>query len=434
MSNIEFIRNANSSINLNPKLSITDIIILIIVFIRFCDPLNLVFNTTGVYAIYYGLFFVFLFQMLLNKSSYFIELLKCTWILILFIVVITLRSYFAGNLSFGFSDPMKMIILFFNMIIACSVFIYVKDRSSNMKRKLTLTALISLLISVIYSSYYVTFIDYLAVRNATAVDLGVGDFNLIYVLMFIPIFVLANFNNKNRKRLLLFLLFIFLASVYLLIQANFMTAIIIYLFSTALTFLLVGSNNMKKKFWGSLLTVLLTIFFLIFKKNIGLSIISLAQKDVFSWVINNKLIVIGQLFMGIGDDMETLGIRMEKIQYTISTFLDNPIFGVNYADYNAYTIGGHAQWFDELARYGGMGVIILLVFYFKTYFNAIRLSSNLKKNEIKVAWILFIVMGFLNPNTMSTVTMMLFAVIPFCGYLSKSTGNDDERKEVYNES
>src|SRR5690606_7185835 len=102
MSNIEFIRNANSSINLNPKLSITDIIILIIVFIRFCDPLNLVFNTTGVYAIYYGLFFVFLFQMLLNKSSYFIELLKCTWILILFIVVITLRSYFAGNLSFGF--------------------------------------------------------------------------------------------------------------------------------------------------------------------------------------------------------------------------------------------------------------------------------------------------------------------------------------------
>lgn len=410
MSNYLLLGNSNQ-IDERKGLTLLELMILVLIFVRFCDPLNLFFGQSGVYLIYYGLYFSLMIMLFFYRTSFYIDLFKTAWLLILLAVIIFIRSYTAGNMAFGFSDPLRMLLHLFNLLIAYSIFLYVKEKTIAFKKLVVRTALVAVLASIVYSTYYVSNVNYLAVRVASAVDLGVSDFNMVYCLMFIPIIVLGNL-DKNK-----FLMTgVYLLTVFFLFKASFMTAIVLFVVFTGVSLLV--KQNKKTKLILGLGVVITSIFVFFFRGFIGNGVISLAETGYFNWVVNDKLVVVGNLIAGVSGDTETLGIRMEKINYTVSTFIKNPLFGIDYSNYNSNTIGGHAQWFDDLARFGIIGFFVW-VFFLTQVFIAMKRSAkeDNDKNVIVVGWIIFVIIGFFNPNTMSTVTMMLMCVVPFSRYL-----------------
>lgn len=399
------------------NLSIIEKVVVAIIFLRFCYPANSFFGDSGSYIIYYGLYFIFFMLSIFNNSISIRHLIKDTWILFVLLIIIIARSVLAKNLGFGFSDPMRMTIMIGNMIIAYNLYLYIRTRGEYFQKIIVLTALIGLSITILFSIYYVTFVDYLAVRNATRVNIGVGDFNLIYSIIFLAIICFVNFNFSKYIHQKVIMIFIFIITLLLIIKANFMTALLLFLVASVLTFIM-GIATGKKRIIALSSLFFIGILFFFFKTQIGTLLINLANANFFSWVINEKIIVVGDQLRGMQGDLETLGIRMEKITYTLQTFYQNPYFGVSYNNYNAFTIGGHAQWFDDLARFGFLGMVLWVSFYLTVFRRTlIKIEDEASRLSTQLAWLLFIVLGFLNPNTMSTVTMMLLTIIPFSGAL-----------------
>ncbi len=399
--------------NQTREIDVIESIVLIIVLLRFCYPLDAILGKFGGYISYYAMFFLFLLLCSFFVRGYAYNFLKYNSIPIIFIIGITLRSLLSGNISLGFFDPLKTTISIANIIVAISIYLYIRDRSDLFKRKILIITLISMIVSIIYSLYYVTFIDYLAVRNETRVDIGVGDFSLVYSVPFLSIILISvyKYNYKKYKFTNIFILLLVLISFLFVLKANFMTALLLLILTIILSFFKMNKSQL-------LLMILIFSGVIIYLESIGNLFYYLANLDMFSWVLKEKLYALGNLFTGSNTDLDTMGIRMEKIKSTLNTFIANPFIGVNYENYNETTVGGHAQWFDDLARYGLLGFSLWIVFYIKVFRDMVKYSKfKVEREAIKKSAIIFIILGFLNPNTMSTVTMLVFSIIPFIGSL-----------------
>lgn len=413
----------------NKGITVIELFVFIIIFFRFCDPLNSLFSVSGVYLIYYGSYLIFILLIFTSKLSIIIRMIKKTWQLLIIILFIIVRSYLAGNMGIGFSDPMKVVVLISNMIIAYSLYVYIDEKNTVFKKKMLKLALIAITISILYSTYYIYFVDFLAVRNATMVDKGVGDFNLVYGVVFIPIFCVINMKNflYNKIAYNISFLLILIISFVFIIKANFMTALLLFVMSLFLSLYIPKTMTNSRKISLAFRIIFGLLLFFLLKNYIGDFIIYIARKNYFNWVINTKLSVIGNYLIGYSNDLETLGERLGKIAYTMNSFKKSPLIGINYSNYNEYTIGGHAQWFDDLARFGIIGFSLWIHFFYKAYKNVIKTTNNLLcRNSINVAWIVFVIMGFLNPNIMSSVTMILFVLIPYIGLLA-----DNDKGKCY---
>lgn len=412
----------------NKGLSILGIIVILIVSLRFCYPLNALLGDTFGYVIYYGLYISFLFMAVLSVNGYLREFINDLWIVFAFLLTIIVRSLLAGRLGFDFWDPLKMTLNITNIIVAYSLYLYIKRIGTENQKKIVITALISLVISGLFSLYYILFVDELAVRNAQLDKyFGVGDFNLLYTVVFLQVICVAALTHKRelKKRTKFVLMLTVVVSTFLVLKADFMTALILFLFSSVLTYILFK----KRKLVIPVIFLALLTFFLS-RGTIGLFFISFSYNDLFSWVINDKLRAIGNILIGNMTDLDTLDNRMLKITYSIESFKTSPFFGLDFNNYNEYTIGGHAQWFDDLARFGLFGCLMWIFFYRNIYIKIINeTKSDLSKYAVISSWILFVLLGFLNPNNMSILTSLFFAVIPFSGVLLDNNNKKNLEKQ-----
>ena len=71
------------------------------------------------------------------------------------------------------------------------------------------------------------------------------------------------------------------------------------------------------------------------------------------------------------------------------------------------------QWADDLARFGILGNLIIILNYAIIAIYTINTSKNmLEKNSMIATWIIFTILGFLNPLLSGPILMMIFVVIP----------------------
>lgn len=397
------------------KINLADMLILFIIAIRFCYPLNALLGDKGGYIVYYGLYVLFFLTVIFCVKGYIINFIKDLWILFIILAVIITRSILANRWSFGFWEPMSMVISLINMIIAYSIYLYVRLRPLNIQKKIVKLALISLFISMLLSIYYIVFVDMLAVRNAVGIYFGVGDFNLVYSVIFVSIICVSviKYRRRSNKKLSLCIVGLYIIALLLTVKAGFMTALLLFIIASLVTYFK-PKNNLLFVI-GSIVGILILIFT---KEYIGELFILLSKNNLFSWVINNKIQAIGNLLLGYNSNLDTISRRSMLISFSMKSFRLYPLFGLDYKDYGSYTIGGHAQWFDDLGRFGFVGFLIWVYFYLFTYKKVIRETKDqISKLAVKSSWIIYIILGFWNPNTMSTVTMILFAIVPFSGTL-----------------
>lgn len=108
--------------------------------------------------------------------------------------------------------------------------------------------------------------------------------------------------------------------------------------------------------------------------------------------------------------------RNELVMLSVRTFFQYPAVGVPYSSYNSsagLTIGSHAQWSDDIARLGLVGMVVWLK-YISVIGEKVLFRFSSEKNPLKTAIVLtFLFYGFFNPFLTESFVIIAFLTTRF---------------------
>lgn len=119
-----------------------------------------------------------------------------------------------------------------------------------------------------------------------------------------------------------------------------------------------------------------------------------------------------------GGSMEgNLESRINLCRIALNTFINNPIFGIgpqnNASIYFETQLGLHATFFDEWARFGLVGMILLIRPFLRFYryvCSIVKEGARLK--AVKAGFWVFLFISMLNPVASANVGIALFYIVP----------------------
>lgn len=239
--------------------------------------------------------------------------------------------------------------------------------------------------------------------------MNIGGFNFIYALVLLTPAVIFLIRSKNIP---------FLVGILLLVL--FGATVIISEYTTALlSFLLILLSLLflRKDFGGKQIGLLMTVAFIVVIVFDQLLFPQLTQlTGLFgSEAIDARLTEMSDFSTSGGASEGDLGSRINLYGISLNSFIQSPLWGSPNAKF-----GGHSYVFDNLARYGLLGLLGMIWMYRQMY----RLYYKPLKNADFYGYALFtfamaILLALLNPkDNLSVLTFM----IPVIGsYFSKKT-------------
>ena len=225
-------------------------------------------------------------------------------------------------------------------------------------------------------------------KKDSSVIIG-GGYGLPYAFsLLIPVICyLLRYIRKDKIILSFFLFFIVMGSI-LVFYALYMTAIVLLLAGIAISF----SYNLSKQAKIILIiTAIIVIPSVVIYLPTVIGYLAPEGADVLLRRAENLTdFVAGESISGT--DLNT---RFNLSLLSIKTFINNPIIGVGWkSGYDFFImeqmgVGFHAEWFDIFAKYGLFAILLII-----TIVNGTK--DKLKKDNI--SYIMFLILGFLNPT------------------------------------
>lgn len=309
---------------------------------------------------------------------------------------------------------------------AYSIYIFLKEIrkvDENNIKKIIKLSINSLIITMLFSLYYIFFVDPQAIRNTQRQFLiGAGDFELVYTLSFIIGSLLC---LKNKKKYILFYFLAFLT----IFKSNLVTSCVILVITCIvhILFLLKNKKNIIL-FFG-----LSGVSFILLRTKLVEVFIYLSKTKIFYWSTQKKLYAIANLLNGQFDNLDTLNNRWELMTQSLNSFKSNLLFGINYKDMRQGIIGGHAGWTDMLAEFGIIGTSLILFIFISLYCEQIKNIKTIReKKAVNISWIIFIILGFFNPNLMGGIFYSMFIIAPFISALTEERKGKKHEKSIIN--
>ena len=253
----------------------------------------------------------------------------------------------------------------------------------------------------------------------TTVFYGVGNYGYFYALVSIILLLGFLFLNYNKRKLLVFLLIFTLTA--LLIKASFTIAILFT--GIFLTLLVILRYTTKYTFVFIVLLGVMTL--LIFQGLFASMFSQLADVKGISAEISIRFDEIAQFFSGNDVSGTDLIIRQNLYAQSIDAFANNIMMGISLTDSNVYSAGGHSAWLDLLARFG-LFSLPFFAFLFKAYKYCKSIVPLNFKMFVKVYWLYFICLGFINTTFYANIYTIWFLFLPvfinsFFGISEKSS-------------
>lgn len=356
-----------------------------------------------------GIFIIwFLFN--IKNSKLWGDALKYSILNIIIFVVTFIRCAYADQLNMDYYSTLQVVIARYQMMIYPILFAYVIRLSDKKKKQIFYLSLACIVGTIIVSLYYIIFVDPQAIRNTqrSVALFGVGDFMLMYSMAIIvgPLFFLITKMNKKKKNLFIFISFILILICLLL--CNLVTSVVIAIVSVIVMYLV--TRNFK---YILIAFYSIIAFFVILKNWFAKLLYSLANQNIFYWSTNNKIVAIANVLSGDFTHVDTLTRRFMLASWSLESFKENMFFGINWKNHQYGTIGCHMQWADDLGRYGIFGNIFIIINYIILFISSEkRIKDTFVKKAMITVWIMFFILGFLNPCLSATNLMMIFVVIP----------------------
>ncbi len=341
------------------------------------------------------------------------EALSISIINFIILVFSLLRCVMADQLNTDYYSTLQVVIARYQVFIYPILFIYVKGLSNRDKKKIFTLAIACILGTVLVSLYYIAAVDPQAIRNTqrSVALFGVGDFMLMYAIAIAigPLLFLIIERRHDKKSNKLLIISVVLM-VVCLILCNLVTSVVVAAISIFAMYIV---RNKKK--YGLVIVAAFAAIALAARTLLSKALFALAGKDLFYWSTNNKIIAIANVLSGDMTNIDTLSRRFMLARWSLESFKKHPFFGLDWKDHAYGTIGCHMQWADDLGRYGLIGNAIILLSYIRiAKYSVTSIENSFVKDSMITLWIMFFILGFLNPCLSATNLMMMFVVIPAC--------------------
>ena len=329
-----------------------------------------------------------------------------------FIFFVTLLRCIAANqLNMDYYSTFQVVIARYQFMVCPILFVYVSELENEKKKHLFKVAMMSIFGTIMFSLYYILWVDPQAVRN-TQRDVhlwGVGDFMLMYAIAVIigPLLLVIMQRIKNKQKSLALILLIS-AMVICLVLCNLVTSVVIAALSIFVTYCV----TRRQKIIYVVLAIILSI--MIALRSVFANLLYyIAAKNIFYWSTNNKIIAIANVLVGNMNNIDTLSRRFMLANWSLQSFKEHPFLGINWKNHIYGKIGCHCQWADDLGRFGVIGNFVIIYNYIKiARYTVNYANSRLIKDSIISVWIMFAILGFLNPCLSGTLLMMMFVIVP----------------------
>lgn len=317
----------------------------------------------------------------------------------------------------GHADmPLSYIVFYICMLIAL-FYIEVRDN-----KDLLFITLVSLAYITIIS---VSTLSVYSIKPGISRVLAYGDPELVkmyggemYVTPFIAgydgiyliVFILPALNYARKKatswrRLIIITLFI-LYSVVLLLSQYFI-AIILWIIT--LVILVTNSRSLRNK----VLIGFLILFGLVFFVAVGPIILNkLADSGMFSYNITIRLREIANALLGNTSSGSDIKVRSSLYLMSINTFFDHPIFGVGNIGTLYVGYGNHSTILDTFAKYGLLGGIPFLLYYYCPIKEIFRRLNASQRQAFKISIIMFLILGLINRADTNANYAIIYIVLP----------------------
>lgn len=289
--------------------------------------------------------------------------------------------------------------------------IRVETRSVKKFVSITLTTFFLVNLVICYIYIYGSPTGY-GLRDAENFTEYKNTFFVVYSFaIMIPFIIFNYFHNKHigKQSSVLIRLFGFSICAVLalfVIKAQFMTGIILMIIGGLVAYF---SARTKKGYAGPLIGGLVALVIFV---NYSDDLIEIAEQNEVT-AIASRTEELQFILSNESSEAADYSIRQKRSQNSVETFLEYPLFGVFYqmkdiTEADKYGIGNHNEWLDTLARYGMTGFLLLL-FIFK----AIKKQRTFVGDNIH--YILFGILGFLNPVFAFYLTCSVFFYLPMIG-------------------
>lgn len=315
-----------------------------------------------------------------------------------FVVMVSYGILHYGDL--GFYDVVNYILLFgfaINSILYCRLDNVKLDRIILcFSLIIVLLTIVTTLMGLLTNSDVARLLTSSSTNESAANILrarNIGAFDFIYGLVIIfP--VLVSMFRKTRNRFFKCCIFIMIILTSLcVIKSNFTTALILLFIGFWLPFVFSSGKNMVGKLLLIIcIAIIASLLFPYFLKLIYSITTSILAKEKIMGIL---------MFLNGTENAGDVTSRVSMFQLSLSNFLSNPIFGVGgyYRITMVLYVGKHAQFIDDLARYGIIGGIPILAFVIYCIKRSILIKpdDSLYKSSLFPSIILFCLLGLLNP-------------------------------------
>lgn len=233
----------------------------------------------------------------------------------------------------------------------------------------------------------------------------------ILVSVFMSMLLVFKLRKSNSDRIKnLVLLGINVSYIY---AANYTTQLIFLFFGIIAVF--ICSSDMKRR--NVAISLSLTMLLILVIVNWLPDIISYLNSTIFenNNTVSIRMTEIEMLLRRENLQGTDLVGRFERINMSFDVFKRNIISGLSFSEYNTrqtgLVVGGHAEWPDDLARYGLVGIALFFIFIKN---GSEKLLSMMKHgtNELDISLLIVMVAyGFANPLIRSQEYVLLFLII-----------------------
>ena len=304
------------------------------------------------------------------------------------------------------------------LLLLWGLYVYLNLCSENIKKKFVIVYLICIAISAAYTMYVAMVGDDDIIRlTASGVydesfTFAYGGFDFIYALVLIYTVLLTALRLKWKTT------GAFVRVSIILLEALFAFTIIVSGYATAFVLIFVFTlwQLRPRGFFGLVLFGGVMFLIILFPWVIT-SIIEAIPfiPELTSSRINE--LILSLYGSGSSEYISAEGQRFSRMFWTLKIFFENPLVG-GFVENTELPFGYHTEWLEQLARYGIFTTFLNGSFWFITYkrINQDALEndrSNTTKNCVKNAFIMFLVLGFLDPISMVVTACPLFVLSPF---------------------
>ena len=356
------------------------------------------------------LLFLFIYHYLLGMGK---KLIKPLLPIAIFLILDFIWGWISGG-PFGFASFLYGMLQFF--IWPLLVIAIIKSRDIQFAKFLlfvvflcyVLTGVTTYIGCVLYPGATRELASLYSLNNSEKIELyhslNIGGFDFIYSLvLLVPLFIfLIKYKSTNFSIKFLSITSI-VGLVLVVLKSEYTTALLCLLLGISCFFIISKKGDIS--FLPTLVCVV--IFFIIFDTSVG-SLFYYLSSQIGSEIVSSRLEGLADIINGYNSNEIDIDKRQDLYLLDLNLFLSSPIWGVGKAE------GGHSFILIYLAKFGFIGLTLLVYFFRKLFDYSIKPFFNSPiYSYLIIIFILQIILSILNPMIIYDIFIFIIPLFTY---------------------